>query len=149
MNINWTLVKIVAGVVLIAALVSGYFYVQNVKADRDRYKTERNAARADHKQCKADQKLTSEVSHDYQTKIASLNRQLADLKRVRDNPQCVVPTAGAAGGRDDAPGAGKPAGPHGVRTEWLLDFAAEGEQYRLQLMSCQDFISRTWQRTRN
>lgn len=141
---NWTTVKIISGIVLLAVLVSGGLYIRVLRADLAAVKLERDTAQATLATCQSDQKLTEGVSNDFQTKIRSLNRQLADLKRVRDNPQC-TPVASPASGRDADAGAGQPTGPHGIRADWLLDFAAEAEQYRLQLISCQDFIRKTWE----
>lgn len=36
-------------------------------------------------------------------------------------------------------------GAQGLKEDWLLDYAAEAEGYRLQLISAQDFINRTWE----
>jgi hypothetical protein len=88
--------------------------------------------------CEEEKKITKDVSHEYQTKLSSLNAQLARLKRVQSH--CIVP--GTAGGRDGEAERGKPSGPDGVSTAWLLEFAGEAERYRLQLISCQDFIRR-------
>lgn len=93
-------------------------------------------------QCAADKALTKEVSRDYQTRLASLADQLARARRVRNT--CVVPTTQPTDGRDAAPGAGEPVRPHvGVPADALLDYAAEAERYRLQLLSCQEFINRS------
>lgn len=143
MTLNWTTVKIISGIALVAVLVTGGLYIRILRADLAAVKLERDTAQATLAACQNDQKLTEGVSNDYQIKVRSLNRQLADLKRVRDNPRC-TPVADPASGRDADTGAGKPAGQDGIRADWLLDFAAEAEQYRLQLMSCQDFIKKTW-----
>lgn len=141
---NWATVKIISGIVLLAVLVSGGLYIRVLLADLAAVKLERDTAQATSKACQDDQKLTEGISNDYQTKIRSLNRQLAGLKRVRDNPNC-APVADTASGRDAKAGAGQPSGQNGIRAEWLLDYAAEAEQYRLQLIACQDFITKTWE----
>lgn len=107
---------------------------------------ERDHAKEQYAQCLADQQLTEEVSNGYQTKLTALNRQLSDLKRLRDKPAC-VPTTSAASERDGTTGRGEYARSDGIRTIWLYDFAGEAEQYRLQLISCQEFINRTWERS--
>lgn len=141
---NWATVKIISGIVLLAVLVSGGLYIRVLRADLAAVKLERDTAQATLKTCQDDQKLTEGISNDYQTKIRSLNRQLAGLKRLRDNPQC-TPVASPASGRDAGAGAGQPSGQNGIRADWLLDYAAEAEQYRLQLISCQQFIRQTWE----
>lgn len=141
---NWTTVKIISGIAIAALIVIGLLYIRILCADLAAVKLERDTAQATLAACQSDQKLTEGVSNDYQTRIRSLNRQLADLKRVRDNPRC-TPVADPASGRDAGTGAGKPAGQDGIRADWLLDFAAEAEQYRLQLIACQSFIHKTWE----
>lgn len=93
-------------------------------------------------QCEADKQLTNEVSNEYQSQIASLSRRVADLKRVRQ--YACVPVTDTAGGRDAAPRAGH-AGGNAVDTGTLYDYAGRAEQYRLQLIACQTFITRTWE----
>lgn len=92
-------------------------------------------------ECEADKKLTEEVSHDYQTQIAALNRRLADFKRVRRD--VCVPVTDTASRRDDGAGAGHASG-DGLSAGTLYDYAGKAEQYRLQLVACQSFIRRTW-----
>lgn len=92
-------------------------------------------------QCAADKAITQEVSHDYQARLAALADQLARARRLRNT--CVVPTTPPTRGRDAAPLAGEPIRPHvGVPADALLDYAAEAERYRLQLLSCQEFVRR-------
>lgn len=92
--------------------------------------------------CTAAQNLTQGVSNAYQKKLADLNDQLAAVKRVRHNPRCVSTTASATSRRDAAASQQKPAATNAIRAEWLVDFAAEAEKYRLQLIACQDFVTR-------
>lgn len=92
--------------------------------------------------CTAAQNLTQGVSNAYQKKLADLNDQLAAVKRVRHNPRCVPTTASATSRRDAAAIQQKPVGTNAIRAEWLVDFAAEAEKYRLQLIACQDFVTR-------
>lgn len=141
---NWTGIKITFGIGIAALIVIGLLYIRVLRADLAAMKLERDTAQVTLKNCQDDQKLTQGVSNVYQTKIRSLNRQLADIKRVRDNPGC-TPVANTTGGRDASAGTGQPFGQDGIRAEWLLDYAAEAEQYRLQLISCQEFIQKTWE----
>jgi hypothetical protein len=94
-------------------------------------------------QCEADKKITSEVSNELQKRLAGLNNRLATLKRVQ--PSACVPVTNAASGHDATAAAGQPVRAHGINAASLYDFAGEAEQYRLQLIACQDFILRTWQ----
>lgn len=93
--------------------------------------------------CTADKAITTETSNAYQKQIADLGAQLADIKRLRPS-RCVMPAAGTAARCDAAAGAGKPAEQDGIDTDTLYDFAGEAEQYRLQLIACQNFVKRTW-----
>lgn len=98
-------------------------------------------------QCNKEKAITTEVSHAYQTELASLNRRLSDARRLHAR-SCVVVT-GAAAGHDGAASSGKSAGSgvkgnRPVAAETLIDLFGEGEKYRLQLWSCQTFIKRTW-----
>lgn len=94
-------------------------------------------------QCLADKKLTEGVSRGYQSEIALLNEQLASVKRVRPRA-CIIATPKPAAGRDAAAAARQPAERNGVDTDTLYDFAAKAEQYRLQLLGCQRFITDVW-----
>jgi len=97
--------------------------------------------------CLQDKQLTTEASNAYQTNIADLNRQLANLKRVRQQTtgaNACVPIAGPAGGFDGGASGAKYAQPHGVDANALYDYAAECEQYRLQLKGLQTFNRDTW-----
>lgn len=100
-----------------------------------------NTRKAAIAQCEEDKKLTKDVSHEYQSQISDLNRRLADLKRVR---YACLPVTDPSGGRDAAPRAGH-AGGNAVDTGTLYDYAGRAEQYRLQLIACQTFITRTWE----
>lgn len=136
---------IVLGLVLLAS--HGYAFHKGWAARGDRAAIEQETALTRQAaglqaQCSAEKRITQEVSHDYQDKIAGLRRQLADLKRVRPSMCVTVTGADAATGRDAAAGGGQPAGPDGVRSEFLYDFAAEAEEYRLRLIACQDFVRR-------
>ena len=93
--------------------------------------------------CKKDQAITQGVSHDYQQKLDDLGRKLADAKRLYST-RCIMPTARAASGRNEETGANLPAGSDAVAAESVIELAGEGEQYRLQLIACQRFITETW-----
>lgn len=131
------------GGVLVAVLAFGLHRLDTSWREVRHAKALENAKTEAAEQCAADKLVTQEVSRGYQTRLAVLNDQLARARRVRNT--CVVPsTAQPADGRDAATGAGEPVRPHvGVATDALLDFAAEAEQYRLQLLSCQDFVNRS------
>jgi hypothetical protein len=89
------------------------------------------------KQCEDSKKITMEVSREYQSKITALNGRVAAL-RLRP-AKCVPVTKPATGHNGEASG-NEPARPHGVDAGFLIDYAGEAEKYRLQLISCQDFV---------
>lgn len=114
--------------------------------------------------CDADKALTQEVSNVYQNRISRLDHQLSNTRRLLSR-SCVA-IQGSAGIRHyAAPGSGKPLGSgakgaamasgsaaaaagEGGKDASLpvgsfLDLIGEGERYRLQLMSCQEFIVKT------
>lgn len=103
----------------------------------DNQKTELEA------QCAEKVKLTEENSRDWQKKNFDLTRQLANLKRVYATA-CIVPVTGQTGGGDATGGIGEHARQNGVTVGPLLDYAGECEGYRLQVISLQDFIDKTW-----
>lgn len=95
--------------------------------------------------CERDKNLTKEVSSDYQKQISALNSRIADLKRVR--PSVCIPVANPAARCDGTAVIGGHAGANGqggVTSDFLYDFAGEAETYRLRLIACQSFISKTW-----
>lgn len=91
--------------------------------------------------CETEKETTREVSHEYQTKLSSLNAQLARLKRVQS--RCILPESDAPAGRDGATPAGQLPRSNGISTDWLIEYAGNAEETRLKLLSCQDFITKT------
>jgi len=91
--------------------------------------------------CEADKQITKEVDHDQNRKINALNKRLADARRLYAD-QCVPIATHPSGLDHGSPAGAQPAGKDGVPAEALLDLAAEGERYRLTLISCQDFVRR-------
>lgn len=143
---NWRLVgAALAGAGVVAALALGLHRLDVYRIEarhRMEMQVQQTALVA---QCEADKQITQEVSHDYQTKIDALNRRLADLKRVR--PSVCVPVTKPTSGHNAGTGA-EPPRSHGLTSDALLDYAAEAERYRLQLIGCQDFIKKTWDQKR-
>jgi len=85
--INKVLAYIGIGMILIIAAQG--IYIKILRADLKAEETLRKTAEANDKQCQADKLITSEASNDYQTKLSALNNQLANIKRVRNNPRCI------------------------------------------------------------
>lgn len=139
---NPTVIKIIGGIAVVAVMVSGFFYIKHLRSENAMMEKERDTAVASLRQCEQDQDLTYEVSDEYQKNIAALERRVADLKRLRQ-PQCIVPRSEGTGGPDAATAGTVHAGQNGISTGYLLDFAAEAEGYRQQVIGLQNFIRRT------
>lgn len=144
--------KVILLLATAAAFIGGGLYIRVLQSDLKAEKLlvksvekERDAAKLDFAQCLSDQQLTKDVSYDYQTKLANLNRQLATSKRLqRDDGKC-TPVTSPAAGHNGAAGAGQSVRPNGIEAGWLRDYAFEAETYRLQLIGCQDFVTKTWE----
>lgn len=95
-------------------------------------------------QCESDKKLTSEVSNEYQNKISQLNARVISLKRMHKD-SCLQLTR-TTDGHNAATSGAVDAAAHGVDVESLLDYGSDAEKYRLQLIGCQDFIKKVWNR---
>lgn len=91
---------------------------------------------ADLKQCNIDKQITREANDAIQKDRDAIARRLASAKLRL--PAACTPVARAA----ELPDSGQQyAGAHGIRAEWLLDFAAECEEYRTQITVCSNFIN--------
>jgi len=95
--------------------------------------------------CEESKKITEDVSNEFQKNLAARDDALAAARKLLDR-KCPVPVvvAKTSSGRDATACSGKPAGSDdksaGVDANALLDIAAEGEKYRIQLIGCQDFV---------
>ena len=95
--------------------------------------------------CKADKAITEGVANDYQKKADALTLQFNALVGVQHSRCVAVATAKpAAGNHGKAPGAKLSGQNAGVTSDALFAFARDAEQVRLQLLSCQSFITQTW-----
>ena len=136
---------------VIGAVIATVAFVYALHAlDVDRIEAKQRSALSDQarllqSRCEQDKAITKGISDDYQKHLDDLNVELSAL-RVREPARCIaVSTPVTASGRHGAAGTGKPAGQDGVTAQTLYDFAGEAERYRLQLISCQEFITATWQ----
>lgn len=137
---NWKLLAM--GGAVIALFSSGYYVSSRIAESRQ----ERALAAQELKlqaECAADKKLTEDNSHAYQTKVSALSRQLADARRMFST-KCIVPVTGEAVGSHGGAGTGEHGRQNAVSAGTLIDYAGECEQYRLQVISLQEFINDTW-----
>jgi hypothetical protein len=56
-----------------------------------------------------------------------------------------VPVANASDANNAGASAAKSSGQNGVTTDALYEFASDAEKYRIQLIGCQNFITKTWE----
>lgn len=89
--------------------------------------------------CKKAQKLTEESANDLLKKTDDLTAKLNAYKlRLKPKPMPTPnPASGNDGGSSTCQYAGSDSGD-------LLDYGATAEKYRLQLISCQQFITKVW-----
>lgn len=132
---------------LIAGLIMalGYSYTRLALSRAQKHETDALTAQASvlHKQCNADKAITEETSHEYQDRIANLNKLLiADELR----PSSCIAVSGPASqaGRSHAASGTGHVRPNGLTAKWLRNYAGTAEKYRLQVIGLQDFINRTW-----
>jgi uncharacterized protein len=130
-------VKNIAYIAAFLAIFSAGAYVNGIRWEHKLESALKDQQEALVKACEADKKKTAEVSRAYQDKIAALNSRVAAL---RMRPAKCVPVASPTGGRNGETSGTEPVRAHGVDAGFLIDYAAEAEKYRLQLISCQEFI---------
>ena len=130
-------IRIALVVIITAVLMYGYHMIAYGIQER-RHAGELKAIS---EQCEKAQTITSEVSNEYQQKLADRDRALAAARRMLNNSGN---QSSSSGGYNAATVEGKPTGQDagGLRADAndLIDLAAEGERYRLQLIGCQSFV---------
>lgn len=93
------------------------------------------------KVCNNNQKITSEVSQEYHNEITNLSNSITKYKRLLNNRVCTT-VSGASPSNNGETSSGKYVGQNVVSSDKLIDFAAEAERYRIQVISLQDFINK-------
>lgn len=93
-------------------------------------------------QCNKDKQITWEADRAYQEKITTLSNRVAALKRV--STKC-VPVTGTASGINAETRAGLP-NSYGITSDTLIDYAADAEKQRQQLISLQEFVREVYKR---
>lgn len=90
-------------------------------------------------ECEKSKQLTERVDNEYQQKI---NQLRADVKRARGlhkSNNCVSVVKTASG--DNATAAKDVIhGKYVIGSEWLINYAEEAEQVRVQLLGCQEYV---------
>lgn len=140
---NSLAIKIIAGLSLALVLYAGWNHYKDVRDTRDRYKTERNEARADLKKCVEAKTTSEEIGNDHQKQIRNLNAQLVNARRLRDNARC-EPVSGLASetsGDNGTAARGKLSRGSGLSVGYLIDLAGRCEETRLKAIAAQSFIN--------
>ncbi len=87
--------------------------------------------------CEADKAKTERIANDLVEKNSDLSRRIAEYRRMhKAKPVLVTNTPGA----DDGEAGRGSVGTHVVDSDALISYAELAEQYRLRLVSCQNFI---------
>ena len=140
--------KIIVACILIASLAAGMH-----KLDVNRIEAlHRNELQAQvsssDKRCASDKALTKEVYDEYERKLNDHNEYAGIFKRVYSNT-CILFSSNTTIKHDGITSQGELTGSRlerdtRVSAERMIDFFTEVEKYRLQLMSCQSFITKVW-----
>lgn len=131
--------------ILAAVALAGLLYVLNDAKNAACTIEKDSAVRAEAEkiaaQCDQEKKTTQEAYNALQKNTDSLNSRIAALK-LRKPARCVPLQPSKPAAQYDAPAAGeKPVGRDaGIDRGNLIDYAGKAEQYRLQLLSCQEFV---------
>ena len=132
--------KIIAFLVLVSLVVISGFWIRTLYSQISVVKVKAKTYEVSFNQCEKDKITANEVSNDYQEKLTALDIQLLELRGLHHST--CTPVDKPSSRHNAAPECAQYVRENGVRSEWLIDFAGEGEKYRLQLMACQDFILR-------
>ena len=139
-------------ILAVAVTLSVCFFLHSIRVDwiEVRHEKEILSLKDDmKKQCKSEKAITKEVSYEYQTKLADLRKRIDAARRLH-KLSCIAITSDTAARHDDGAAQGEHSGQgvsgnRSISSESLITFLGEGDKYRLQLMSCQTFIERTWE----
>jgi hypothetical protein len=131
------------GAVIAACFASGWYVNGLIWEGRSEGRLKEQEARLAG-ECLDRMKLTKEIDNATLSKLRARDNRVADFKRLHPAPTC-VPITRATGVGDAAGGGRIDDRPHAVTDITLVDYAAVAEQYRVQLIGCQNFINRVWE----
>ena len=92
--------------------------------------------------CENDKQITKDANDDLQKKLTDITHKRDTLKRLLAGPRCVVP---AAVKTDNSAGGTEHAGLNGISVEWLRDYAATCEGYRVEVTTYGAYIDKVWE----
>ncbi len=138
MNIRATIAILI--VVLIAGNVVQGFRSQALKEKRDRYKTERNQARADLLDCQTQQEEVYEIADDLEKQLATVNADRSSLMRRLRNGATVCATGTAAGIDHATPGGQTFPSVVGIEAAALVEKFASCDVNTERLIAAQTYI---------
>ena len=134
--------------IILAAIVTAATAWMLHSVDVQRIESKNRAALATQQaaleeECASDKRITEESSREYESKINALSVRLNNSKRMREN-YCIVPIASPTNGGLGVAPAGGHVRSHGVPVEEFYDYAGTCERLRIQVISLQDFIDKTY-----
>ena len=99
---------------------------------------------ADNTSCNADKKITEDADAKIQSDNAALNKRINTL--LLQPARCVPVIAKRTGGATAKGQQGQASGDAGINSGWLIQYAGECEEDRLQLNDLIDFVDAVWAR---
>lgn len=134
--------------IVLAAIVTAAIAWMLHSLDVQRIESKNRAALATQQaaleeECALNKRITEESSREYESKINALNIRLNNSRRMREN-YCIVPIAGPTNGGLGVASSRGHVGSHGVPIEEFYDYAGTCERLRIQVISLQDFIDKTY-----
>ena len=138
----WAIARIVGPILLIAALVCGWFHLQNVKDDRDRYKRERNEARQQVIDLDEENQQAYEVADALEKETASIRSRNSDLmRRLRNGATVCVSKGEATGSGNAAAGGSSLSSVVGIEAGTLVEKFTACDINTERLIAAQQYIS--------
>jgi len=135
--------EIIIALIIVAGLISGIFYA-GYRSGTSSEKEESAKAlilqkTADKTECDRSKQITAGIDNGLQNNLNNINGRLSSGLLI-EKPICTgVQLPFGAGSNPSASGT-KYAGPNGLSTGWLKQYAATAETYRVKLMACQSLL---------
>jgi len=129
---NWKLLAYSLSALLLLAMS---WQIQNWKAKADQL----DAKNTELSKCYGDQKLTQELSLDYQKKISAVEYRLANAKRLRSEVCLPISNSPSSIIRTDT---AKLPNANGISSWALIDYAADAQKVNERAALCKDFLEK-------
>jgi len=89
--------------------------------------------------CEKDKAVTESIAHEYENRLADLDRRVVAARRLHSTAKRVPATNATSVHNGSTAGDGA-IGRDAINATELIDFSAKAERYQNQLKGCQDFI---------